>query len=92
MSDEEEHTMTMSRSVLEALAATAIIEGLDPEQQAYEKWLDDVEYEGPWPQIPWDDLSAETHAEWKATLQRAKLPGTFQSTMMLHHLSTVIVP
>lgn len=67
--------MTISRSVLEALASAAIIQGLDPGQKAYEKWLDDVTYEGPWPQIPWDDLSKETHAEWKASLRRSKLPG-----------------
>lgn len=78
MSDQDEKTMTIPRSMLEALASTAIIQGLDPEQQAYEKWLDDVDYEGPWPQIPWDDLSKETHAQWKASLQQAKLPGMFQ--------------
>lgn len=75
MSDTEKSIST-PRAVLEAVASAAFIAGLGSEQQAYEKWLDDVDYRGPWPQIPWGDLSSETRSKWQRTLQDTSTKST----------------
>lgn len=71
-----EEVFATPRAMLEAVASAALIEDLGSEQQAYEKWLDDVDYQGPWPQIPWEDLSSETRATWRKKLQGASIRST----------------
>lgn len=66
------HPAPQPRALLEALAAIAIIASLPPEQEAYERWLDEVDYRGPWPQIPWDELSDETQMNWFRRIRGGK--------------------
>jgi hypothetical protein len=72
---EGEERQCQPKAILEAIASSAIILALAPEQKAYEKWLDEVDYNGPWPQVPWMELSDETHAQWRETLLGVKCSG-----------------
>jgi hypothetical protein len=73
--DDKEEPLSAPRAMLEALASAAIVEALEPAQVAYEKWLDDVDYQGSWPQIPWCELDEETKTQWQGTLQGVQSIG-----------------